>query len=282
MKVLVCVVSSQENIIESVGRQRDRLIPQELFKNKKGPDYPMNFKVSLFDPTTSKIGFEKFLLHASKGMEAVILLVESRHSNLIASVANAVFATTFDTQDERVENFKNFFGNYFSPLFRHFFFAVKSLMSDAVNEQAMMLPLRNFEADELRELARLSREESIAGNFVRDFEAAVANVMKRRLPRKRSNRKTKYFIDDKDMHFVYGHEIHARFDTGDPHVAACVFNGNFRFGRSIDTSRHYNASFGYGDDTNIAGDFPDCHGALKKVTKSEGRTHVNMFANDFC
>ena len=242
----------------------------------------MNFKVSLFDPTTSKIRFEKFLLQASKGMNAVILLVESGHSHVMASVANAVFSTTFNPHDERVDNFKNFFGNYFSPLFRHFFFAVKNLMSDAVNEQAMMLPLRNFEADELRELTRLSREESIGGNFVRDFEAAVANVMKRRLPRKRSNHKTKYFIDDKDMHFVYGHELHARFDTGDPHVAACVLNGTFRFGRSIDTTRHYNASFGDGDVTNIAGDFPDCHGALKKVAKADGKTHVNMFANDFC
>lgn len=281
MKVLVCVLSSQGNIVESVRRQGDKLIPQELFKNKKGPDYPVNFKVSLFDPTDSTIGFEKFLLHSSKGMDAIILLVESEHSNVMVSVANAVFATTFNSRDERIENFKNFFGYYFSSLFRHFFFGVKSLMSDAEKEQAMMLPLRNFDAQELREMARISRDESIGSNFVRDFEACVADVMKRRLPRKRSDAKTKYFIDDKGMHFVYGNEIHARFDTGKPHITACELNGNFRFGKNIDTSRHYNASFGQGDATKIYGDFPDCHGMSKTVTKAEQRTHLNMFANDF-
>jgi len=281
MKVLVCLVSSQDNIAETIERQRDRLIPQDLFRNKKGPDYPVHFKVSIFNPQKAKIGFEKFLLHSSKEMDAVILLVESQHSNLMTSVENAVFAATFEPQDERVENFKNFFGSYFSPLFRNFF-AVKTLMSDAEKEQAMMLPLRNFEAQELQELARLSREESMSGNFALDLEARVADIVKLRLPRRKSDRKTKYFIDNKGMHFVYGNEKHARFDTGKPHVAACEFNGNFRFGKSIDTSRHYNASFGDGDDTSISGDFPDCHGAQKNIPKSLNRTHLNMFANDFC
>jgi hypothetical protein len=281
MKVFVCLVSSQDNVVEAIGRQRDRLIPQDLFKGKKGPDYPLNFKVSIFNPLTERIGFEKFLLGLSKGMDAVILLVERQHSHLMTSVANSVFAATFDNQDGRIENFKNFFGSYFSPLFRNFF-AVKKLMSDAEKEQAIMLPLRNFDAAELQEMARLSREESRDGNFVLEFEARVADVIKRRLPRKKSDSKTKYFIDDKGMHFVYGNEKHARFDTGKPHVAACEFNGNFRFGKRINCSRHYNVSFGSGDDTSISGEFPDCHDEVKTVPKTPHRTHLNMFANDFC
>ena len=280
MKVLVCLITSQDNIAETVDRQRDRLIPKDLFKNKKGPDYPLHFKVSLFNPDTAKIGFEKYLLQAAKGMDAVILLVESQHATLMDSVRNAVFATTFEAQ-ERVENFKNFFGSYFSPLFRNFF-ALRTLMHDAVKEQAMMLPLRNFDAQELQELARLVRDEGLEGNFILDVEACVADIVKRRLPRKKSDFKTKYFIDDKDMHFVYGNEKHARFDTAKPHVAACEINGLFRFGKSIDTSRHYNASFGDGDNTSIFGDFPDCHGVLKNVPRHPHKTHVNMFANDFC
>jgi hypothetical protein len=280
MKVLVCLISAQDHITETVGRQKDRLIPQDLFKNKKGPDYPVHFKVSIFNPLKEKIVFDKFLLSLSRGMDAVILLVERQYVHLMQSVANAVFAVTFDSQ-EGIENFKNFFGSYFSPLFRNFF-AIKTLMSDSDKEQAMMLPLRNFQAPELQELARLAREDSIAGTLILDIEARVADIVKRRIPRKKSASKTKYFIDEKGMHFVYGVEKHARFDTGKPHVASCEFNGNFRFGKSIDTSRHYNASFGGGDDTRISGDFPDCHGAVKNVPKADQRTHLNMFANDFC
>lgn len=281
MKVLVCLISSQDNIVETIEKQRDRLIPQDLFKKKKGPDYPVHFKISVFNPLREGQGFDKFLLRAVKGMDAVILLVENQHANLLGAVANAVFGATFETQEERIDNFKNFFGSYFSQLFRHFF-AIKNLMGEAEKEQAMMLPLRNFEAQELLEMARLVREESRSSTFVSDLEAQLAAILKRRLPRKRSDRNTKYFIDDKGMHFVYGNEKHARYDTGNPHVAACEINGLFRFGKSIDTSRHYNASFGDGDDTNISGDFPDCHGAKKNVPKSLSRTHVNMFANDFC
>ena len=252
MKILVCLISSQDNIVETIEKQRDRLIPQDLFKKKKGPDYPVNFKISVFNPRRECLDFDKFLLRAVKGMDAVILLVENQHSHLVEAVANAVFAATFETQEERIDNFKNFFGSYFSQLFRHFF-AIKTLMGDAEKEQAMMLPLRNFEAQELSEMARHVREESRSATFISDLEARLAAIVKRRLPRKRSDHKTKYFVDDKDMHFVYGNEKHARYDTGKPHAAACNINGLFRFGKSIDTSRHYNASFGDGDGTSVVG-----------------------------
>ena len=281
MKVLVCLISSQDNIVETIERLRERLIPQDLFKKKKGPDYPVHFKISVFNPLKKGQDFDKFLLHAVKGMDAVIVLVENCHANLLGAVANAVFGATFETHHERISNFNNFFKSYFSKLFWNFF-QIKNLMGKAENEQAMMLPLRNFQAKDLVEMARLVREESRSPTFVSDMKAQLAAILKRRLRRKRSDRNTKYFIDDKGMHFVYGNEKHARYDTGNPHVAACEINGLFRFGKSIDTSRHYNASFGDGDDTNISGDFPDCHDGIKTVPKSPSLTHVNMFSNDFC
>ena len=280
MKVLVCFISSQNNIVETIEKHRDRLIPQDLFKKKNGPDYPVHFKISVFNPHREHIVFDKFLLSNAKGMDAVILLAENLHSSLAGPVANAVFAATFETHG-KIDNFKNFFGSYFSQLFRHFFF-IKTLMGDSDKEQAMMLPLRNFDAPELQEMARLVREENRSATFVSDLEARLADIAKRRLQRKRSDHKTKYFIDDKGMHFVYGNEKHARYETGKPHVAACEINGLFRFGKSIDTSRHYNASFGDGDDTSISGNFPDCHGTTKTIPKTPNQTHVNMFANDFC
>ncbi len=280
MNVLVCLLSSQGNIIKTMNRERDRLIPKDLFKNKKGPDYPVSFKVAIFDPSTATIDFEKFLLSVAKGKDAVILLVERQYFHLIASVANAVFAATFDLQNDDVNNFKNFFGSYFSPLFRNLF-AVKTLMQDANKKQAMMLPLRNFKAAELNEMARLSREESRSGRFVFNIEACVAGIIKRKVPRKDSNSKTKYFVDDNGIHFEYGHEEHAHFDTSKPHVAACEFNGSFRFGNNIETRKHYNVSFGSGDRTGISGKFTNCHDAEQQVPENPHKTHLNMFANDF-
>jgi hypothetical protein len=277
MNVLVCLISSQDNITEIIARQGERLIPQDLFK-KKGPGYPVNFKVSIYNPRKESISFEKFLLREAKTSEAVILLTENSHSNLVEPVENAVFAATFEVGNERIGNFKNFFGSYFSQLFRNFF-VVKTLMGDAEKAQAMMLPLRNFNAPELREMARLSREESRNTNFILPMEALLAKIVKRRVPRKNSSYpQKKYFVDERKMHFIYGTENHAQFDTGKPHIAACEFNGHFRFGKRIDPNHHYNVSFGDGDKTNIAGDFPDCHGAVQQVTK---RSHLNMFSNDF-
>lgn len=276
MNVLVCLISSLGNVAEVVARQRERLIPQDLFK-KKGPDYPVNFKVSVYNPNKESISFEKFLLREAKTSEAVILLVEEIHSCLVVPIENAVFAATFDVKDERVSNFKNFFGNYFSQLFRNFF-VVKTLMDDAEKLQAMILPLRNFDAPALREMARLSRENSRCANFTLPLEVQLAEIVKLRVPRKKSKSPLKYFVDQKGKHFVYGYENHASIDTGKPHVAACEFNGHFRFGKRIDPRRHYNVSFGDGDTTHISGDFPDCHGVVHTVPK---KSHLNMFANDF-
>lgn len=285
MRVLVCLISSKDNIVKAIEKQRDRLIPKDLFKKKWEPDYPVHFKISAFNPLRERIAFDKFLLSQAKEVDAdaVILLVENKHAHLKENVANAVFAATFEIQDEKIDNIKNFFGRQFSQLLRNYF-AIKTLMSDTEKEQAMMLPLRNFDAEALVEMARFVRDESRSTNFVTGLKARLSNIIKRKHLRKKAKiePKTKYFIDDKGMHFIYGHENHARYDTGAPHFAACDINGRFRFGKSIGTGRHYNASFGDGDDTSISGDFPDCHGGIKTIAKSPHLTHANMFANDFC
>ncbi len=281
MKVLICLVSSQNNITDAIHRQREKLIPQDLFKGKSGPDYPLHFKIVIFNPQCEQLSFDKYLLSRAKEMDAVVLLIERQHLHHTQSISQAIFGAIFETSDARLRNFKNFFGSYFTLLFRNFF-ALKNMMSDAEKEQALMLPIRNFEAAELLEITRLIREENRSPAFSGDMEVQLTRLIKRRRTRKKSTYPTKYFIDDKGGHFVYGNEHHALFDTGAPHTAACHLNGLFRFGKCIDKSRHYNVSFGDGDVTHISGDFPDCHGAIKTIPAAPHRSHVNMFANDFC
>ena len=281
MKVLICLVASQNVITDAINRQREKLIPQDLFKGKSGPDYPLHFKIVIFNPQSNRLSLDKYLLSCAKEMDAVVLLIERQHVQHTQCISQAIFGTIFETPNERLGTFKNFFGSYFSLLFRNFF-VLKKMMGVAVVEQALMLPIRNFEAAELTEITRLVREDSRSPAFAGDMNIQLTELLKRRRTRKNSTFPTKYFIDDKGMHFVYGNEHHAQFDTGAPHTAACHLNGLFRFGKSIDKSRHYNVSLGDGDITHIAGELPDCHGAIKKIPTSPRRSHVNMFANDFC
>lgn len=95
-----------------------------------------------------------------------------------------------------------------------------------------------------------------------------------------SSFQTKYFIDERRKHFVFGKEDHEVLPTGEPHQPHCELNGNFRFGRRISIDRHFNVSQGDGDDTFITGEFPNCHDEI--ITPAKNRTHLNMFSNDHC
>ena len=142
----------------------------------------------------------------------------------------------------------------------------------------LTLPLRNFKAQELAEIARLCREVHSSGNFSDDVEKQLAGLRARVRPRRKSSYKTKYMVDDLERLFAYGPETHARFATGEPHKPSCEVAALFRFGVRLDESRHYNVSETEGDHTKIEGDFPDCHGEVHPV---RGKTHLNMFANDY-
>lgn len=238
----------------------------------KGDD----FSVGIFNPSGDHRNALEYLEYATRNMDAVILLVDSSLENMIAEVRNSFFTVILEVP-HKIENLQNFLRQKLSKPLRNFSFLIEE-MQDSDTEQVVILPLRNFVGNDLQTLARICRDDASKSTFSGNVTDQIALLKNRKQPRRKSDRPTIYIIDDDKKYFSYGKERHARLGTGAPHVIACVISGNFRFGRRIDSWRHYNVSCGSGDTTHISGSFLDCHNSQHEVKSS---SHLNMFSNDF-
>lgn len=278
MKIYVGLISSDQALIDEFNSRKEALIPAAM--RGKLPK-PSEFKFDAFNPYNSKGIFtiDKHVLEASRGYYYATCLIQQDLNYLCGNLRQAVLSATIDPAEVNNGKIHNFFSTRLNKLFKAAAFTLDR-MSNAEVEQAMRLPSRNFEADEFRELCRIYREDVMNANFHDSAKRYISTLGKRRQPRRESSFQTKYFIDDKRKHFVFGKEDHEVLPTGDPHVPHCELNGNFRFGRRISIDRHFNVSQGDGDETYISGDFPNCHDEI--VTPEKNRTHLNMFSNDHC
>ena len=278
MKIYVGLISAEQALINEFTSSKEALIPAAM--REKLPK-PSEFKFDAFNPYNSKKGFsvDKHILEASRGYDYSACLIEQNLNHLCSNLRQAVLSATIDPTEVNNGKIHNFFSTRLNKLFKAAAFTLER-MSKAEVEHAMRLPTRNFDADEFRELCRVYREDVMDANFHNSAKQNIFAVGKRRQPRRESSFQTKYFIDDKRKHFVFGKEDHEILPTGEPHLPHCELNGNFRFGRRISVDRHFNVSQGDGDDTYISGNFPNCHDEL--VTHKKNRTHLNMFSNDHC
>lgn len=276
MKVYVGLISSSTGLIEEFLSVKEALIPQSI---KDKLPKPCEFKFDAFDPNNSKGRFtvDKHILEGSRGYDYAACLIEQEHIGLCANIRYAILNATFEPTEDSKGNPRNFFTTRLNKLFKSAVFTIEK-MKVAEIEQAMRLPRRNFDAQELLDLCQAYRDSVLAGNFHDQAKGLIAALGKRRQPRRRSDYPTKYFVDDEKKHFVFGKEIHAVLPTGDPHQPYCELNGNFRFGQKISIDHHFNVSKGQGDATYISGDFPNCHDEI--ITPEKGKTHLNMFTND--
>lgn len=276
MKIYVGLISSTAGLIEEFNHAKEALIPKSI-KDKLAK--LCSFKFDAFNPYQSKGQFniDKHILESSRGYDYAACLIEQNHIGLCENLRVAILNATFDPNEESSGNPRNFLSTRLNKLFKSAIFTIEK-MKITETEQAMRLPRRNFNAQELTDLCQVYRDSVLTGNFHNDAKALIAAIEKKRRPRRRSDYPTKYFIDDKDKHFVFGKEIHAILPTGEPHQAHCELNGNFRFGRRISIDHHFNVSQGEGDDTYVSGEFENCHDEL--ITPEKGKTHLNMFTND--
>lgn len=191
-----------------------------------------------------------------------------------SGLRNAFFTVTIEVPNQGL-NFRNFFTPKITRLLKNFSL-LWHLMSRFDNEQAMRLPLRNFVANELLEIAYVCREQTICGDFTNQLNLRLCKLKERKSPRRKSNYPTLYFVDDNDLYFVFGKEEHSIMATGSPHNILCDITGSFRFGKKISKQRHFNV-MSRTENTRISGVFPNCHDEKVEV---KNRTHLNMFSND--
>jgi hypothetical protein len=242
-----------------------------------------------YDPQRVKeVSFERFVLQrgeyaetlanvAQPEYDGVVVLYEASSGHLLASVRNAIFAGEVPSMGY-MENVRNFLIDKFSTLLRNYAFLRKK-MQDATAYQAACLPIRNFNAAELREFLEVCRARSLEKTFQNYALPSLNKLISLRGPKRRSNYPHVFFKDQHERYFKYGHERHSRYETSTPHDLSCDFNGRFRFGSPLDQDRHYNVTVGDSDATKrISCDSSNCHDELVEV---RSRTHINMFSNDF-
>lgn len=279
MKIFFSLVTPDGAVRRHFATGKDAVVPVDattrgFFQRRKA-----EIRLGAWSPDVNEVSeasFERFLLNRLDDAEACVVLVDGNWRNVVRNIRNSAFVVTFDIQRAQ-KNPRNFFYSLIAKVLRSFG-QLLAKFEPGDDGKLLTLPLRNFHADELREIARLCREQYDFPTFGSEVETELAKLRKRVRPRKKSQYRTRYAIDDRLCFFDYGNERHARFATGDNHLPSCELAGKLRFGRRIDEQRHYNVSQTEGDTTVIHGDFPDCHDHIHTVAD---RTHLNMFANDY-
>lgn len=257
--------------------EQDGTVPRDSLNRGFFRNRPAQVSAAAWKPegVPCRRKLETFFLDNVGNAEACILVVDRRWRDYVADIRAPVFVIEFDAPHV-TPNYRNFFHGILGRALRSFG-QLLAKFERGDDFKLLVLPLRNFHAAELTELARLCREDYQSPDFDRDVEARLAELRARVRPRRRTSYRTTYAVDDKQRFFHYGLERHARFPTGDPHLTYCEIAGMFRFGRRVDELRHFNVSETEGDETTIVGRFADCHGEEHDVTDG---THLNMFCND--
>jgi hypothetical protein len=276
MRVVLVLVSSDQDACDLFRKEKEGLVPRSLREHERIKSVGLKFVTGIFDPAAAQRSIQDYVLDAARSAGAVALLVDSSVAHIAVPVASACFVgnVAFNPQ---ATNYKNLIVATLTKLIKNLVVLVEA-QSSAGSQQALLLPLRNFVAPELNALQDLFRLNTISPEFPIQLGRLVGQINERKRPRRQSPYKSTYLVDDQQKLFDYGKERHAQLATGAPHNSMCVLTGNFRFGRRIPTDRHYNVTKEAGAFTRISGDFPDCHGAVVGVAET---THLNMFSNDY-
>lgn len=276
MRIHICLVSSDSGANELVRRERQALIPRSLRDLPRLKDIRAEFSVSVYNPETAGRPLANYLLESEEN-QVIVLLLDAPLVNFADDIACACFVASVEFTSHPKPNYKNYLAGKLSRLLKNLA-SFLSIIYDGSNEQVMLLPFRNFNAQQLRDLRRVCMHETLSPEFVNQVESLVVALKQRRRPHRRSNYPDQHFADDDDKLFNYGLERHARLATGHPHTPVCVLKGNFRFGRRIPTDRHYNMTKERGQGTQIGGEFSDCHDHPYTVQPTG---HLNIFSNDY-
>lgn len=276
MRIFIGVLSPHESVRTFVGKSKGGIVPPELLDPRRFGGRKPLVQVSTFvpaaaSPTPTEV--EAFMLRQAADKDAAFILYDEAYRGLIKNLRSSCFCAevSLDPHHPKMQNVfrsastKAIKG--WSQIFQRF--------AEAKDAKVLSLPLRNFHAPELLELANAVR--GVSSELGNDIQSGLSQLKKRLRPRRKSRSKTLYLVDDSKRFFVFGHERHSIPETGGDHLPSCALNAQFRFGCRIDGERHYNVSETEGDNTVIKGIFRNCHDVEKDETRP---THLNMFSND--
>lgn len=273
MNICLCFVSDNE-AMEFIKKKNDSLVPRPIIDNLQSQGIKPIFSFRFFSTKNPKKDLASFLLERKN--DGIIVFLDGDIELQPASLYSAVFALEIDYSQMNYGNRGNFFSTLIAQGIRNFFI-YKKFICDGNDQQAILLPLKNFNSQLIHELKSIFRHMTFGHNFDENLRGVVNALKKTKRPRRRGSSQESYFVDDDEKLFKYGLERHAQLATGTPHSAICLLTGTFRFGMPIDAGRHYNVFKENKNHTSISGTFLDCHDEQKNIPKT---THLNMFIND--
>lgn len=277
MRIHLCLVSSDPGANELVRKERRALIPKSLREHQRMKEIGAEYSVSVYDPVTAGRPLAQYLLEGKED-QVIVLLLDTSLGDFANDVACACFVAGVEFTTHPKTNYKNYFASKLARLLKNLA-TFLAIIGDGANEQVMLLPFRNFNAQQLRGLREVCRNETLSLEFPNTVANLVKDLKNRQRRHRKSNYPDLYYADDDGKLFQYGLERHAQLATGAPHTPVCTLTGNFRFGKRIATNRHYNVTKESGRGTLIEGEFADCHDEIHSVAPT---THLNIFSNDYC
>ncbi|WP_288430159.1 hypothetical protein [uncultured Agrobacterium sp.] len=276
MTIQFIVVTMSDDVFRYVGVKRTNIFPKEVRDSL--PKVFAKFEVYGIKAVNPDEALAMVYDHASNGFDDVagaVLLVDDRLAKIIPQLGHIFFVVKFDNNLGGM-SIHNYFNKSLPPLAKTFSFFASEFGNEG-RRKLFLLPLRNFHADELRDIANVFMSGVPLKGFPLTVSEFYGKLRERQKPKTiKTKDKASYLIDDKDHFFSYGPEHHAQPETKNPpHGRDCLFASRLRFGMRYDHGRHYNVSI---EDGLIAGNFDDCHGVETAITQ---RSHINMFPNDY-
>lgn len=282
MRLLAVLLTSNAALTDVL--EKSRLdVPAAVLQNARA-DPAHQLTMVAFNPDRQPEAFVDFLGRtlgltdnrpADETYHGVVILYSRDVFRHVADIRDGIFASEFDGY-AYIEKRDNFLVRSFGRLIKNLFILMGT-MRDKTRMEAAILPARNFDSTTFKAFLALCQDEAGASDFQNRVVPALTAVTRLRGPRRRSTYPTKYFKDDRPVCFQYGHEKHSSFETGGDHAASCSIRGLFRLGVPLEQQRHFNVMSGVAE-TPISGKYGICHDESITVA---GRTHLNMFSNDF-
>ncbi|WP_086792931.1 hypothetical protein [Pseudomonas sp. SCPG-7] len=272
MKILVALVTENDFLRKEFVKLRSTIrLPANLSR------LPMTLELDAPDLSRSPT-LEPYFHTKATSCGAMVVLADRRCERRLNFTETALFIHWLDVP-RRVELPSRFLNHHSSRLLTSFATFRQEVMRGE-NLTMCILPAKNFDADEWRQLITMVLTQAQEDLFAVDATALLVLMRRNRRKQRRKDPTGRYFyIDDDDKHFIYGPEHHSKFATGEPHTKTCELNGTFRFGAKVeDIHRHFNVNRGPGKNPSVKGSFYDCHCAPRVVIKT---SHLNMFMNDY-
>jgi hypothetical protein len=283
-RVVIVVATLDAALERAILQRRETLLPDTFRRNNHQNFGGNRITISCYlfkrrSTATDLVAYiEQF---ADPDIAGVILTVDRRLRSLANDIQNIVFVVPYNCDGE-IKSPTNFFGALFGRILRDYkVFASK--FDDQKFRKLFTLPIRNFRSFELQHLCGVCADASDKPGFADRLEAALKSLQRRQKPKRfEDNPNQVYLKDEEGKHFRIGMERHAQAETAKPpHNDICVLGNIFRFGRRFDSRLHYNVTkdeSGRQSSRGMDGAYPNCHSAL---TPGGGKSHLNMFPNDF-